>query len=921
MGAKLRIDKLVKGNVVFHEHGTEDISGLDASIAKFENVLTETQDPTGWINNADITVSYDRTARTITLTGDLRYMWKGTEYDLGASWTSVAHDTGAGRFFLYSTDGTTFAWSTDVWKFYHLMVAVVRVSTTPAYDFALREVHGLMPWQVHKELHEQISSYRDSGGSLIAGTYTENTATDVATTPSFDQAIVLDEDDPSTLPQWNQGTYTTLRIGASSKATFDTTASFPFRYAVGGYIYYNDITTGNEIEAATNRYLNVYQILIPVTADTESQKYRMVMLQPQRQFTSLATALAEDPRALSLGDLTPSIPEFVLYARITYVTSAGDLNTGKVRIATGGVTYLEGSRLGQVSISGFTPANHNDLTGLQGGTSDEYYHLTSTEYTGEGTGVFVRKSYVDGLIGSANALVYKGTIDCSTNPNYPAADAGHLYVVSVAGKIGGVSGVEVEVGDMIICNTDGTVSGDQATVGTYWNIIQKNIVGAVTGPASSTDNAIARFDGATGKVVQDSGATIADDGAMTVSASTTAQALLTKGGAAAIQVWQSANGITRASMGLSGALTVGSLSSGTITTNGAISQAYIGTNVALGQGAGDALSSGGNYNTLIGIYAGVIIQTGNNNIMLGYGTDANGDVAPTNRIGIGYGTQVASDNTTVIGNDDTVTTNLKGNANIDSGKTYNINGVPHTHTFTIDDNSVTEPKLAMNDSPANGEVIAYNTSGAGYMEWVPLPAGYTDEQAQDAVGTILTDTATIDFTYTDATPEIKADVKDGSITYAKIQDVSATDKILGRATAGSGDVEEITCTAAGRALLDDASASAQKATLGVNDMNMGSATTVTIASGVATITGAGYYAIDTEGAAATDQLGSISGGAIGDLIVIRSANNARDTTVAHSTSIRLNGGTNFVLSTVYKTMMLLKNTSTTWLEISRSDNA
>src|ERR1051325_864869 len=55
----------------------------------------------------------------------------------------------------------------------------------------------------------------------------------------------------------------------------------------------------------------------------------------------------------------------------------------------------------------------------------------------------------------SNAVVYKGVIDCSTNPNYPAADAGHLFIVSVAGKIGGASGVSVEVGDMIICKVDG----------------------------------------------------------------------------------------------------------------------------------------------------------------------------------------------------------------------------------------------------------------------------------------------------------------------------------------------------------------------------------------------------------------------------------------------------------------------------------
>ena len=56
--------------------------------------------------------------------------------------------------------------------------------------------------------------------------------------------------------------------------------------------------------------------------------------------------------------------------------------------------------------------------------------------------------------------------------------------------------------------------------------------------------------------------------------------------------------------------------------------------------------------------------------------------------------------------------------------------------------------------------------------------------------------------------------------------VSATDKLLGRSSAGAGSVEEISCTAAGRALLDDADASAQRTTLG-----LGSIATVAAPSG------------------------------------------------------------------------------------------
>jgi hypothetical protein len=57
-------------------------------------------------------------------------------------------------------------------------------------------------------------------------------------------------------------------------------------------------------------------------------------------------------------------------------------------------------------------------------------------------------------------------------------------------------------------------------------------------------------------------------------------------------------------------------------------------------------------------------------------------------------------------------------------------------------------------------------------------------------------------------------VDNDAITYAKLQNVSATDKLLGRATAGAGDVEEIALTAFARSLIDDADALTARATLG-----------------------------------------------------------------------------------------------------------
>jgi hypothetical protein len=85
----------------------------------------------------------------------------------------------------------------------------------------------------------------------------------------------------------------------------------------------------------------------------------------------------------------------------------------------------------------------------------------------------------------------------------------------------------------------------------------------------------------------------------------------------------------------------------------------------------------------------------------------------------------------------------------------------------------------------------------------------------------------------------------GDLTLKKTDNVSATDKVLGRVTAGAGTIEEIACTAAGRAILDDASAAAQIATLGL-DADL---TTLSLPAST-TITAAGAELINDANAAA-----------------------------------------------------------------------
>lgn len=84
-----------------------------------------------------------------------------------------------------------------------------------------------------------------------------------------------------------------------------------------------------------------------------------------------------------------------------------------------------------------------------------------------------------GISGTAVAglLDFKGAIDASANPNYPAAEKGDLHVVSVAGKLGGGSGASVDAGDMAIAIAD-NAGGTQASVGASWKIIEHNLDGS-----------------------------------------------------------------------------------------------------------------------------------------------------------------------------------------------------------------------------------------------------------------------------------------------------------------------------------------------------------------------------------------------------------------------------------------------------------
>ncbi len=118
-------------------------------------------------------------------------------------------------------------------------------------------------------------------------------------------------------------------------------------------------------------------------------------------------------------------------------------------------------------------------------------------------------------ISISGPMVFVGPYDAATNtPDLDVSPSGifqgYTYKVTVAGDF---FTEPVQVGDVLIASIDDPIAL------TDWAIVEANDNTTVSGPASSVDNAIARFDGVTGKVIQDYSSlapTISDDGAITM---------------------------------------------------------------------------------------------------------------------------------------------------------------------------------------------------------------------------------------------------------------------------------------------------------------------------------------------------------------------------------------------------------------------
>jgi hypothetical protein len=184
-----------------------------------------------------------------------------------------------------------------------------------------------------------------------------------------------------------------------------------------------------------------------------------------------------------------------------------------------------------------------------------------------------------------------------------------------------------------------------------------------------------------------------------------------------------------------------------------------------------------------------------------------------------------------------------------------------TPTAGIEDLGVTTGKIAAN-AVTTAKIDAAGLGTAALANNAVTTAKIADDAVTvDKLGAGAVDTTAL---LDDAVTTIK--VADDAVTYAKVQNVSATDKLLGRVSAGAGNIEEITCTAAGRALLDDADATTQRTTLGLGTLSTQSGTFSGTHSGTTSGTNTGDQTIaligDVTGSGTGTFTATVAAGAI-----------------------------------------------------------
>ena len=324
-------NKTVKIGYIIRVHANQGSIFCDIEKRTWLNVFQAKQDPTGFYDRTDCTISYDGATRTITLTpvGDyFTYFLRGKEYRV-TSPVSLTHPDTTGIYFFYYDENNTLTLSTTIWQFSEVPISFVYYNSTKSDGIVCEERHSAQrntKW--HQGQHNTIGTYYVSGLDIADYVQDPSSPVDDDNTYSISSGVLADEDIFGDLDGVaDNGTYCNLyKTGASGTWTWDTDV-LPFKY--GTNIQYNEYTGASYVltDVGNGDYVN-YLVIGLISVDSDKS---ILIIPSINEYNSkdeaVNASIFEDYDFAGL----PFVEFDVLY-KITYRVSNGYSSTGNCRI-------------------------------------------------------------------------------------------------------------------------------------------------------------------------------------------------------------------------------------------------------------------------------------------------------------------------------------------------------------------------------------------------------------------------------------------------------------------------------------------------------------------------------------------------------------------------------------------------------------
>lgn len=278
------------------------------------------------------------------------------------------------------------------------------------------------------------------------------------------------------------GTGTITLTGAGATRTATVTGGTPF------------VAGDANADVTLCSYLTTPNGLFQISAFTSSSVVTVVTLATYTNEAGVAYRFGRRLFGITTGDIQETT--VTLHTVITIQPAFTILATDRLSIFYFGRTNGAANRTLTLFVGGTVNASyvlspivtrHNQLSGLQGGTVDEFFHLTSAEYTGSGTGVFARVN--SPVFVTPNIGVATGSVSGSSGSTALATVASTVTVVDSTSATCFVAIFDSATGSLPV-KTDAGLTYNAAT-GTltataFAGPLTGNVTGNVTGSSGST---------------------------------------------------------------------------------------------------------------------------------------------------------------------------------------------------------------------------------------------------------------------------------------------------------------------------------------------------------------------------------------------------------------------------------------------------